>query len=215
MTGRDAFWAAGRVYMGWPARLLTRARGYGLDRMPRAGGAVLALNHLHWIDVPLVGGLTPRNLDFVAKTEAIEFPALGRFVAWHGTIAVRRGESDRDAVRAMRAAVRRGEVLGLFVEGTRQKTGIPGEAKPGAAMVAIQEEVPVVPAAIYGTQFWKPGNFAPCSLAFGKALDFGGLPRNGRGYKEATAEIETRIHGLFDWLAGVHKQGRPKGLTPP
>ena len=82
-------------------------------------------------------------------------------------------------------------------------------------MVAIQEEVPVVPAAIYGTQFWKPGNFAPCSLAFGQALDFGGLPKNGRGYKEATAEIESRIHGLFDWLAGVHEQGRPKGLTPP
>jgi 1-acyl-sn-glycerol-3-phosphate acyltransferase len=215
VTGRDAFWAAGRVYMGWPARLLTRARGYGLDRMPRAGGVVLALNHLHWIDVPLVGGLSPRNLDFVAKTEAIEFPAFGRFVAWHGTIAVKRGESDRDAVRAMRAAVRRGEVLGLFVEGTRQKTGVPGEAKPGAAMVAIQEGVPVVPAAIYGTQFWKPGNFAPCSLTFGQPLDFGGLPKNGRGYKEATAELETRIHGLFDWLAGVHQKGRPKGLTPP
>jgi 1-acyl-sn-glycerol-3-phosphate acyltransferase len=215
VTGRDAFWAAGRIYMGWPARLLTRARGYGLDRMPRAGGVVLALNHLHWIDVPLVGGLSPRNLDFVAKTEAIEFPALGRFIAWHGTIAVRRGESDRDAVRAMRAAVKRGEVLGLFVEGTRQKTGVPGEAKPGAAMVAIQEEVPVVPAAIYGTQRWKPGNFAPCSLALGRPLDFGGLPKNGRGYKEATAEIEVRIRALFDWLAGVHEQGRPKGLTPP
>jgi 1-acyl-sn-glycerol-3-phosphate acyltransferase len=215
MTSRDVFWAAGRVYMGGPARLLTRGRGYGLDRMPRTGGVVLAVNHLHWIDVPLVGGLSPRNLDFVAKTEAIEFPALGRFIAWHGTIAVRRGESDRDAVRAMRAAVGRGEVLGLFVEGTRQKTGRPGEAKPGAAMVAIQEDVPVVPAAIYGTQYWKIGNFAPCSLAFGKPMDFGGLPKNGRGYKEATADIQARIHALFDWLADVHARGRPKGLTPP
>jgi 1-acyl-sn-glycerol-3-phosphate acyltransferase len=213
--GRDAFWAAGRIYMGWPARLLTRARLYGGERVPRTGGVVLAVNHLHWIDVPLVGGLSPRNLDFVAKTEAIEFPALGTFLDWHGTIGVRRGESDRDAVRAMRAAVSRGDALGLFVEGTRQKTGRPGEAKPGAAMVAIQEDVPVVPAAIYGTQNWKPGNFAPCSLAFGSPLDFSGLSKNGRGYKEATAEIEARIHGLFDWLADVHARGRPKGLTPP
>jgi len=201
--------------MGWPARLLTRARGYGLDRMPRTGGAVLAVNHLHWIDVPLVGGLSPRNLDFVAKTEAVEFPGLGKFLEWHGTIGVKRGESDRDAVRAMRAAVTRGEVLGLFVEGTRQKSGRPGEAKPGAAMVALQEDVPVVPAAIYGTQKWKIGNFAPCSLAFGEPCDFGGLTKNGRGYKEATAEIQARIHGLFDWLADVHARGRPKGLTPP
>jgi 1-acyl-sn-glycerol-3-phosphate acyltransferase len=215
VTGRDAFWAAGRLYMGWPARLLSRARGYGLERMPGDGGVVLAVNHLHWIDVPLVGGLSPRNLVFVAKTEAIEFPGLGRFLSWHGTIAVRRGQSDRDAVRAMRDAVRRGEVLGLFVEGTRQRTGRPGEAKPGAAMVAIQEDVPVLPAAIYGTQRWKIGNFAPCTLAFGKPMDFGGLPKNGRGYKEATAEIESRVHGLFDWLADVHAQGRPTGLTPP
>jgi len=183
--------------------------------MPRAGGVVLALNHLHWIDVPLVGGLSPRNLDFVAKVEAIDFPGFGRFIEWHGTIAVRRGESDRDAVRAMRGSVRAGHVLGLFVEGTRQKSGRPGEAKPGAAMVAIQEEVPVLPAAIFGTQRWKPGNFAPCSLAFGEPLDFDGLPKNGRGYREATAEIQTRIHGLFDWLADVHARGRPEGLTPP
>jgi 1-acyl-sn-glycerol-3-phosphate acyltransferase len=215
VTGRDAFWAAGRIYMGWPARLLTRGRVYGSERMPRTGGVVLAVNHLHWIDVPLVGGLSPRNLDFVAKTEAIEFPGLGRFLEWHGTIAVRRGESDRDAVRAMRASVRAGHVLGLFVEGTRQKSGRPGEAKPGAAMVAIQEDVPVVPAAIYGTQNWTLGNFAPCSIAFGEPMDFRDRPKNGRGYKEATTEIGTRIHGLFDWLADVHARGRPEGLTPP
>jgi 1-acyl-sn-glycerol-3-phosphate acyltransferase len=215
VTGPDLFWGAGRIYMGVPARLVSRARLYGRERMPAAGGAVLAVNHLHWIDVPIVGALSPRNLDFVAKFEAVSFPGLGKFLTWHGTIAIRRGESDRDAVRQMRAAVGRGDVLGLFVEGTRQKTGRPGEAKPGAAMVAIQENVPVVPAAIYGTQYWKPGNFAPCSLAFGEPLDFGGLSKNGRGYKQATAEIEARIHGLFDWLADVHARGRPKGLTPP
>ena len=82
-------------------------------------------------------------------------------------------------------------------------------------MCAIQEEVPVVPAAIYGTQFWKPGSFAPCSIGFGTPMDLRGRPKNGRAYKEATAEIEARIHGLFDWLAGVHARGRPKGATPP
>jgi 1-acyl-sn-glycerol-3-phosphate acyltransferase len=106
-------------------------------------------------------------------------------------------------------------VLGLFVEGTRQRTGRPGEAKPGAAMVAIQESVPVLPAAIYGTQYWKPGNLGPCSLAFGAPMDFGGLPKNGRGYKEATAQIEQRIHQLFDWLGELHAGGRPRHATPP
>ncbi len=215
MTTSDVFWATGRLYMGMPARLMSRARAYGRERVPRKGGVVLAINHLHWLDVPLFGSLSPRNLDFVAKMEAVNFPGLGEFLRWHGTIGVRRGESDREAVRQMREAVRNGRALGLFVEGTRQRTGRPGKAQPGAAMVAIQEEVPVVPAAIYGTQFWKPGNFAPCTIAFGQPLDFSGLTKSGRGYKEATAEIEARIHGLFDWLADLHARGRPKGATPP
>ena len=130
-------------------------------------------------------------------------------------ITVRRGESDRDAVRKMREYAAAGRAIGLFVEGTRQRSGRPGVAQPGAAMVAIQEDVPVVPMAVYGTQFWRVGNFAPCSLAVGEPVRFAELPKGGRGYKEATGEIERRIHALFDWLADVHARGRPRGETPP
>jgi len=105
--------------------------------------------------------------------------------------------------------------VGLFVEGTRQRGGRPGAAQPGAAMVALQENVPIIPVAIYGTQSWTLTNFAPCSVAFGEPLRFEGLPRNGRGYKEATVEIERRLHVLFDWLEGVQADGRTPDLTPP
>jgi 1-acyl-sn-glycerol-3-phosphate acyltransferase len=212
---QDLTWALGRRYMGWPTRLATRARAYGRDRVPASGGLVYAINHLHWVDIPIVGALSPRNVSFVAKAEAALLPGIGRFLRWHGTIAVRRGESDRDAVRLMRQTARDGGVVGLFVEGTRMRDGRPGPAQPGAAMVALQEDVPVIPVAVYGTQFWKVGNFAPCSIAFGEPLRFDGLPKGGRGYKEATVEIERRINVLFDWLADVHAQGRPAGMTPP
>jgi 1-acyl-sn-glycerol-3-phosphate acyltransferase len=201
--------------MGWPALAATRGRAYGRERVPRTGGLVYAINHMHWLDIPLVGALSPRNIDFVAKVEAVRVPGIGRFLEWHGTIAVRRGESDRVAVRKMLEAARSGRVVGLFVEGTRLKTGRPGTAQPGAAMVAIQAGVPVIPMAIYGTQFWKLTRPAPCSVAFGEPLRFDDLPKNGRGYKEATLEIERRINVLFDWLAEVHAQDRPKGLVPP
>jgi 1-acyl-sn-glycerol-3-phosphate acyltransferase len=153
VTDSRLAWALGRRYMGWPARLAARARAFGRDRVPRTGGLVYAINHLHWIDVPLVGVLSPRDIDFVAKVEALRVPAIGRFIEWHGTIAVRRGESDRVAVRKMLESARAGRVVGLFVEGTRQTTGRPGSAQPGAAMVAIQADVPVIPVAVYGTQF--------------------------------------------------------------
>jgi 1-acyl-sn-glycerol-3-phosphate acyltransferase len=212
---QDVAWAVGRIYMGWPARLMTRARVYGRDRVPATGGLVYAINHLHWIDIPLVGLVSPRTVWFVAKAEATGYPALGRFLRWHGAIGIRRGESDRDAVRRMRDAAAAGHVVGLFVEGTRQRHGRPGPAQPGAAMVAMQEDVPVIPVAVYGTQFWRIGNFKPCSVAFGEPLRFEGLPKGGRGYKEATAEIERRINLLFDWLAEIHDHRRPRDVTPP
>jgi 1-acyl-sn-glycerol-3-phosphate acyltransferase len=186
--------------MGWPVRLFTRARALGLENVPKTGGAVYAINHLHWIDIPLIGLLSPRTIYFVAKAEAANFPILGGFLRLHGAIAIHRGESDREAVRRMRDEARAGHVVGLFVEGTRQKTGRPGVAQPGAAMVGMQEGVPIVPVAIYGTQFWKPGNFRQCTVMFGEPLRFDDLPKNGKGYREATAVIERRIHELFDEL---------------
>jgi 1-acyl-sn-glycerol-3-phosphate acyltransferase len=211
----DFAWRTSRLYIEPLTKFVTRARGYGIDRIPRTGGCVLAVNHLAWIDIGVVGSLSTRDLNYVAKAEVRSLPVVGRFLLWHGVIAVRRGESDREAVRTMREFAAAGRAIALFVEGTRQKSGRPGKAQPGAAMVAIQEDVPVVPMAVYGTREWKVGNFAPCSLAVGEPLRFDGLPKGGRGYKEATAEIERRINVLFDWLVDVHARGRPRGLVPP
>jgi 1-acyl-sn-glycerol-3-phosphate acyltransferase len=212
----DFAWKTSRLYISPLTYLFTRARAYGRDRMPREGGCVLAINHLAWIDVPVVGAQSPRNINYVAKVELRHVPAAGAYLDWHGIIAIRRGESDRDAMRAMVEYARAGRAVGVFVEGTRQKeTRRPGEVQPGAAMVAIQAEVPVVPIAVYGTQFWRPGNFAPCSIAIGEPFRFEGLARGGRGYKEGSLEIKRRLDVLFDWLADVHARGRPKGETPP
>src|SRR5262249_45981768 len=191
------------------------AGGDGFDRIPRTGGCVLAITHLAWIDIPLVGALSKRNINYVAKEELGHVPVVGWYVRKHGVVSVRRGESDREAVRLMRQAARDGRIVGLFVEGTRQRGGVPGIAQPGAAMVAIQEGVPVLPVAIRGTHEWRPWNFTPCTVAVGEPVRFEGLPPGGRGYKEATAEIERRIRALFDWLGEVDARGRPPGETPP
>ena len=211
----DFAWRTSRHWISPLSLAITRGRGYGLDRVPRTGGCVLAINHLAWVDIVLVGALSPRNINFVAKVEVAKVPGFGQFLGWHGIISVRRGESDRDAVRTMRRYAAEGRAIGLFVEGTRQKTGRPGQVQPGAAMVAIQEDVPVVPIAVYGTQFWKPWNFAPCSIAVGEPFRFDGVPKGGRGYREASEEIGRRINVLFDWLADIHARGRPRGKTPP
>lgn len=131
------YWPVGKGILANLTRGVVSIRTYGKERVPREGGGVLAVNHLAFIDVPVIGTVCPRRLVFVAKAELFDYPGLGQLIRAHGTLAVRRGESDRDALRRMRQTVRENDLLGLFVEGTRQTSGVPGEAKPGAAMIAI------------------------------------------------------------------------------
>jgi 1-acyl-sn-glycerol-3-phosphate acyltransferase len=201
--------------MGLSAALATRLRSYGTERMPRSGGLVLALNHFHWIDIPCVGYISPRNIYFLAKVEAHRAAGLGQLIRGFGALSVRRGESDREAVRQMREVVRAGETLGVFVEGTRQRSGVPGHAQPGAAMAALQEDVPVICAAIHGSQHWRLGNFAPVSIAWGEPMRFEGLPRGGKGYREASKQIEEELNRLWSWLRDLHEAGRPRVAVPP
>ena len=215
MNRIDAAWAIGRVTLGTLVRLLAPLRTYGAERVPRAGGVVLALNHFSWLDPAAFGATCPRNVYYMAKIEAHLVPGLGQLMRSFGTFSVRRGQSDREAVRMMRQVVREGGALGLFVEGTRQRSGVPGEVRPGASMVALQESSPVVPAAIHGSQHWRLGNFEPVSVAWGEPMRFDGLPRNAKGYREASAEIQREIRRLWEFLVDVHELGRPRGARPP
>jgi 1-acyl-sn-glycerol-3-phosphate acyltransferase len=214
MRTADVAWAPGRRTIGGAARLATRLKVYGRDRVPRTGGVVIACNHFSWIDPAVLGAACPRTIHYMAKVEAHRVPGLGTLIRTFGTFSVRRGESDRDAVRTMRQVVRDGLALGLFVEGTRQRSGVPGHVQPGAAMVALQEGVPIVPVAIHGSQTWKPRNFHPVSVAWGDPMTLEGLPRGGKGYKEASLQIEAELRRLWDWLVEMHDAGRPAGDPP-
>lgn len=215
MNRTDVAWVIGRRTIAPVVRVVTRLRVYGAERVPATGGVVLAANHLSWIDPPALGAACPRTVYFMAKIEAHRIPGIGELMRVFGTFSVRRGESDRDAVRTMRQLVRDGHALGLFVEGTRSRTGRLGKVQPGAAMVAINEDVPVVPVAIHGSYEWRPGNFRPVSIAWGMPMTFEGLPRGGKGYKEASAEIERELAKLSSWLERIHALGRPAVATPP
>jgi 1-acyl-sn-glycerol-3-phosphate acyltransferase len=215
MSVKDVAWALGRPTLGGFVRAFAPLRIYGSERVPPTGGLVLALNHFSWLDPLAFGTACPRNIRYLAKAELHAVKGIGQLIRSFGAFSVRRGESDRDAVRLMRACVQEGDALGLFVEGTRQRAGVPGEVKAGAAMVALQERVPIVPAATHGSQFWKPGNFEPVSVAWGRPLRFDGLPANAKGYREASAEIQRELHGLWRFLVDAHALGLPRYAVPP
>jgi len=215
VNGVDLAWTIGRPTIGGLLRLFTPLRVYGKERVPLEGGLVMAFNHFSWIDPPAFGSASPRTIYYMAKIEAHSIPGLGQLIRSFGTFSVRRGESDREAVRMMRQVVRDGKALGLFAEGTRQRAGVPGPVQPGAAMVALQEDVPVIPAAIHGSQDWRPGNWKRVSIVWGEPMRFDGLPKNAKGYREASQRVEQELHRLWRWLVEVHEAGRPVAVELP
>ena len=214
MNRVQAAWLVGRPAFNAVIRTLAPLRIYGTERVPRHGAFVLCCNNFSWIDPWAVGICVPRTVYYIAKQEAHDTPVMGWFIRLFGTAAIRRGESDRDAVRVMREIVRRGDALGMFPEGTRQKRE-PGPVRPGAAMVAIQEAVPVVCAAVEGTEHWRLGNFHPISIAFGEPFTLADLPRNSKGYREGSATIQREIRRQWEFLVWLSAVGRPRAATPP
>ena len=177
------------------ARRSCRAWGYGHERVPVDGAAVVASNHFSEVDPVVVGLHSPRTLYYMAKIELLSIPIVGEILRWTGAFAVRRGESDRDALRVARWAVQQGHVAGIFAEGTRQLLGYPGPMHPGAAMLAIQEGVPLVPCGI-DTFGWTLKNRRRCAVVWGEPIMLD-LPRTGKGYKEGAAIVEDLITQLL------------------
>jgi 1-acyl-sn-glycerol-3-phosphate acyltransferase len=214
MNRVQAAWLVGRPFFGALVRTFAPLRVYGTERIPRNGPVVFCFNHFSWLDPWAFGSVVPRTVYYVAKQEAHDNPLIGPFIRIFGTFSVRRGESDREAVRLMKAVVRRGDALGMFPEGTRQMRE-PGSLLPGAAMIAVQEQVPVVCGAIHGSQDWRFGNFQPVSIAFGEPLDVAGHPRNSKGYRAASEDAQRELRRLFDFLVRMHELGRPRVAIPP
>lgn len=210
----------GSVETGWwfgrrlvpPVTLaLASAAAYGVDRVPATGGGVIAANHFSGIDHPLIGLFCPRTIYFLAKAELLEIPVLGAVMRWLGVFGVRRGEGDRDAVRRAREIVRGGELVGVHLEGTRQRFGHPGPMLPGGLMIAMQEGAPVIPCGI-DTFGWSPTNRRRCAVVWGEPMSLDDLPRNRRGYAEAVERVGAEIVRLWRQAAEASAAGLPPEL---
>ena len=208
----EATWQFARSGVILVLRALAPNAGYGAERVPPAGGGVLAANHFSALDPALIGIHSPRLLYYMAKIELLSVPVIGEMLRWTGAFAVRRGEGDRDSIRVARWLAREGHIVGMFMEGTRQRFGYPGPAHPGAVMIALQERVPIIPCGLdsFG---WSFSNRRPCAAVFGHPISLDGLPANGRGYKEGAVIVEEAIHRLWRQAAEAAAGGLPAVLA--
>jgi 1-acyl-sn-glycerol-3-phosphate acyltransferase len=126
----------------------------GMERCPPhgSGGLILASNHLHVADIPLIGAWSPRQALFFAKSEVRRWPLVGPISAAYGSLYVRRGESDRQAIRDTLVELAAGEVVVFFPEGHRSHGEGLLRAQPGVALLAQRSGVQVWPVAVSGTE---------------------------------------------------------------
>jgi 1-acyl-sn-glycerol-3-phosphate acyltransferase len=204
-------WRVGRLFVPRIAVWLAPAAGYGIERVPLEGGGVVAANHFSGIDHPLIGGFSPRTIYFLAKAELMRTPVVGPALAALGVFGVRRGEGDRDALRHARELAREGNLVGVHLEGTRQRFGHPGPMHPGGLMIAMQEGVPVIPCGL-DTFGWSPTNRRLCAVVWGEPMNVDDLPRNRKGYAEAAERVGAEIVRLWRIAVEACQAGLPPEL---
>lgn len=139
----------------------------GLENLPARGhGFVLVVNHITWTDIWLVAGTIPLTHipHWLAKAELFG-PLTGWWFRGMQAIPVRRGQSDAAAMDQAVAALRSGQILIVFPEGTRSRTGQLGKGRGGAVRMALRAGVPLVPVALTGVE---NGITAPATITYGK-----------------------------------------------
>jgi 1-acyl-sn-glycerol-3-phosphate acyltransferase len=172
------------VLLGPLLRVVFRPRIEGLDHVPGSGAAIVAGNHLSFSDHFLMPAVLRRRITFLAKAEYFTGPGLkGRLTAFFfrsaGQIPVDRSgkEAGQAAIREGLGVLGRGELLGIYPEGTRSHDGRLYKGKVGVAVMALRAGVPVVPCAMIGTfEAQPPGRkipkLHPVVIRFGEPLDF-------------------------------------------
>lgn len=189
----------GLMYGLWKPRVL------GAWRVPVSGPAILAVNHAHGIDGPMLMGTAPRPVHFLIKKEAFVGP-LDPFLRGIGQLKVDRDTTDRRAITDALGVLERGGVLGIFPEGTRGE-GDFASLRAGLAYFAVRSGAPVVPVAVLGSTDRTsrltralPPLRDRIDVVFGDAFEAGdGSGRRTRkALDEATVRIQERLTGHLE-----------------
>lgn len=145
----------------------------GKENIPPQGSVVLIGNHVSLWDPVILACSVDRTVHFMAKEELFRIPLVGKLISALCAFPIKRGQPDRNALRIATKLLNNGEVLGLFPEGTRSKTGELLPFHPGAALFALRAGAPIIPMYLRGTKTTFPLTFrGKIEVTIGKPLSY-------------------------------------------
>jgi 1-acyl-sn-glycerol-3-phosphate acyltransferase len=206
-----------RVVLTLPTLLIYRVKAIGRENVPKQGPLVLAPNHFSQLDHFFAGVYLRRKVRFMAKSQLFGPPVLTFIFKHGGVFPVRRGHRDEEAFKTAFELIDQGEMLLVYAEGGRQRSGELGEAKPGIGRLALESGVPIVPVAICGSERargWKRGRFPKVTVQFGAPMTFPTeVPASRERQLEVAAEVFAEVKRMYGELA-TRNAHRAEGRTP-
>jgi 1-acyl-sn-glycerol-3-phosphate acyltransferase len=207
----DIWWRIARATVAVLCRVAFRFRFVGLERIPAAGPAILACNHVSVLD-PVILAIAVsdrgRTVRFLAAAELFDKPFIGWALRRMGQIPIRRGARDRGALEEAAGVIRSGALAGIFPEGRMGEGDALQPGQKGVARMALAAGVPVVPVAIWGSQVRWPRSgirFRPLSplrpkvaIVAGNPIPVEGSPRAPRQVRDLTERIMSDIGELVE-----------------
>jgi 1-acyl-sn-glycerol-3-phosphate acyltransferase len=190
------FYDFSKVFVRSIVATVWRGRVFGAENVPVEGPLIVACNHISYFDPPVLGCLCPRRIRYMAKKELFEVPILGPVIRALGAYSVDRRGSAMGAIKRSLRVLEAGGVVGIFPEGTRNRSGAIAP-QSGVALLASLAQVPVVPACIRGTD--RALRLAPIRVAFGAPI----APPGGRkATRDDLAKFTAEIMNTIDVLVG-------------
>lgn len=196
---RNPLYVIGRLLLIPLFKLLFFYQIKGRENIPKEGAYIICSNHLSNCDPVLLGVIQRRQIYYMAKVELFKNPIMGWLYRHLGAFPVTRGAGDGKAINEAENVVSEGKLLGIFIEGTRSKTGEFLRPKSGASIVAHQMKVPVIPVCITPKNK-KIKAFQKVMVSVGKPLSVEELGLSGEAGGEAYRAASKKIMGEIQKL---------------
>jgi 1-acyl-sn-glycerol-3-phosphate acyltransferase len=189
-----------------------RARCIDSDKVPATGPVIVAPNHFSFLDHFFIAVYLRRPVHFMGKSQLFKRPM--QFIYTHGGVfPVRRGQRDEESFKTARTVLGRGDVVVMYAEGGRSRSGELGEPRPGIGRLALETGAAVVPSAIAGTEKarnWKRFQFPKVTVQYGDPVRFDPVDEPSRDQQQQAAQlIFERVEKLH---TGLRRQGRRRAV---